>query len=115
MFYLYLLFIYLFLFFFSLGGPHGVTPNLFSMYAAFIACCGISVLTPNYRGSTAFGEAMLQSLPSRCGDRDVKDCIRALELILSRTGEQSIANRDNVHVQGGSHGGFLTTHLIGLE
>jgi len=96
------------------GGPHGNSPTSFVPHVAFMcAAAGFSVLYINYRGSPGFGQAMLESLPGKCGDQDVRDCRAAVELVLSRTGKAQIADRNNVHVQGGSHGGFLTTHLIG--
>jgi acetyl esterase/lipase len=101
------------LFVFPHGGPHGVSSTAFSSMVAFYACAGASVMYVNYRGSTAFGQAALATLPGKCGRQDVDDCMAALELVLSRTGSNAVADRNNVHVQGGSHGGFLTTHLIG--
>jgi acylaminoacyl-peptidase len=95
------------------GGPHGVSPTSFSNHLAFYAVCGFSVLLINYRGSTGMGQAALASLPGKCGSQDVADCLAAVELVASRTGKERVCSRDNIHIQGGSHGGFLTTHLIG--
>lgn len=33
----------------------------------------------NYRGSTGFGEASIQSLPGRIGTNDVADCLAGLQ------------------------------------
>ena len=93
------------------GGPHASYVTSFSFSAAFLLCCNFALLLPNYRGSTAYGQASLTSLPGRCGTQDVLDCVAALDLCLSR--KSDMVNTARVGVMGGSHGGFLTTHLIG--
>jgi predicted esterase len=95
------------------GGPHGATPTSFIPHIGFMASIGFSILMINYRGSTAFGQAALETLPGKCGQQDVADCITAIETIIQRTGKNKICDRNNIHIQGGSHGGFLVTHLIG--
>lgn len=64
----------------------------------------------NYHGSIGFGEEFLNSLPSHVGTTDVLDCQHAVESTLEG---RSCLNQNAVVVYGGSHGGFLTTHLIG--
>ena len=95
------------------GGPHGANNTAFAQQIAFYTVVGFSVLLINYRGSTGFGQEALATLPGKCGTQDVSDCLAAVELVCSRTGKQRVCDRANIHVQGGSHGGFLTTHLIG--
>ena len=95
------------------GGPHGCSTTAFMNQAAFYTACGFSTLFINYRGSTGFGQAALESLPGKCGRQDVDDCVAAIEAVASRTGAAQVCDRSNLHIQGGSHGGFLTTHLIG--
>jgi len=95
------------------GGPHSVSTTIFTRQYAYFVAAGLSFLFVNYRGSIGFGQTALSTLPGKCGAQDVKDCMLALETVLSRTGKEQVASRSNVSVQGGSHGGFLTTHLIG--
>ncbi|KAK7857798.1 acylamino-acid-releasing enzyme, partial [Quercus suber] len=73
------------------GGPHTVSLSSFS------------------KGSLGFGEEALQSLPGKVGEQDVNDVLTAIDHII----EKGLASPSKITVLGGSHGGFLTTHLIG--
>lgn len=64
----------------------------------------------NYRGSVGAGQDSVEFLPSRVGDSDVRDCILAVDTALA---ECPWLNSDAVSLVGGSHGGFLVTHLSG--
>lgn len=103
-----------------------------------ICICNFRLL----RGSLGFGEEALQSLPGNIGSQvhcncvflvfkdhsckmtwlvmhhvpsmqtykqDVNDVLTALDLVIKR----GLIDPSRVAVVGGSHGGFLTTHLIG--
>ena len=95
------------------GGPHSCYPTSFSAPYAFHAALGIAVLLVNYRGSTGFGRAPLRSLPGRCGSQDVSDCIAALDAVRASAAFSERVDAGNAAICGGSHGGFLTSHLIG--
>ena len=62
----------------------------------------------NYRGSIAQGQAGLKSLLGKVGDQDVKDCMQAYSEC-----KAAHPNLEQAVLFGGSHGGFLVTHLIG--
>ncbi|XP_023253253.1 acylamino-acid-releasing enzyme-like, partial [Seriola lalandi dorsalis] len=64
----------------------------------------------NYRGSTGFGQDSILSLIGQIGNQDVKDVQRAVLTVL-----QSDLTLDpkRLAVIGGSHGGFLSCHLVG--
>lgn len=91
------------------GGPHSVSQTSFSRNAAFLSALGFSLLHVNYRGSLGFGEDALQSLLGNVGRQDVGDVLAALDLVIGN----GMADPARVAVLGGSHGGFLATHLVG--
>lgn len=91
------------------GGPHSTSLTSFSRAYTFLSSLGFNLLHVNYRGSLGFGEEALQSLPGRIGRQDVDDVLNAIDLVIGK----KLANPANIAVLGGSHGGFLTTHLIG--
>ncbi|KAK9690781.1 hypothetical protein RND81_09G153400 [Saponaria officinalis] len=91
------------------GGPHSVMTSGFSKSLAFLSSIGYNLLIVNYRGSLGFGEEALQSLPGKVGQQDVGDVLTAIDCIV----EMKLADPSKISVIGGSHGGFLTTHLIG--
>ncbi|KAG2495995.1 hypothetical protein HYH03_005919 [Edaphochlamys debaryana] len=91
------------------GGPHtAVTLGWYPPYA-YLAGLGHVVLSPNYRGSTGYGQAALASLPGNIGSADVDDCVASVEAAVA----EGLVDASRVAVVGGSHGGFLTAHLLG--
>jgi len=92
------------------GGPHSIITTDFKNVVMFFCQLGYGVLFVNYRGSIGFSEENVRSLLGHVGDNDVKDCHMAKESFLSSCPWLS---RDKVLLMGGSHGGFLVTHLAG--
>ncbi len=76
----------------------------------FFNILGYAVIRVNYRGSLGAGKDSVESLPGHVGDLDVKDCNQALKEALTRYPH---LDPSRVHLWGGSHGGFLVTHLAG--
>ncbi|XP_002166996.3 acylamino-acid-releasing enzyme [Hydra vulgaris] len=92
------------------GGPHSVICNNYNHYAQVFCQLGYIVLLVNYSGSTSFSEKSLMSLPGNIGSQDIYDVHNiALNFI---SANQSIVDKENVYVFGGSHGGFIGAHLI---
>ncbi|XP_048257485.1 acylamino-acid-releasing enzyme-like isoform X2 [Haliotis rufescens] len=91
------------------GGPHTTFDCQFQMYTAGFCQCGYAVLMVNYRGSVGFGQNSIDSLLGNVGDQDVKDVWAAATSVI----EMGAVDPERLLVFGGSHGGFLTTHLIG--
>ena len=95
------------------GGPHGACVAGYVTSVAYLASLGYAVAYCNYRGSTGYGEAALQSLVGGAGGgagvRDVMDC----SAIARRCINDGVCDPERVCVVGGSHGGFLGGHLVG--
>jgi len=90
------------------GGPHGCWSTGFDFQSACLARLGYIVLKVNYRGSTGFSQNGIYSLIGNIGTQDVQDTHQAaLEAV-----EKFKVPQGKVFVKGGSHGGFLTLHLI---
>ncbi|KAI9449663.1 alpha/beta-hydrolase [Lactarius psammicola] len=93
------------------GGPHVHIPTVFSPALAAYALQGFTLNVPNYTGSTGFGDFYVQKLVGRCGTLDVEDVKASVDyLVKEGKGEHGPGKQ---FVTGGSHGGFLTAHLIG--
>uniref|UniRef100_A0A452VDD8 Acylamino-acid-releasing enzyme n=1 Tax=Ursus maritimus TaxID=29073 RepID=A0A452VDD8_URSMA len=91
------------------GGPHSSFVTAWMLFPAVLCKMGFAVLLVNYRGSTGFGQDSILSLPGNVGHQDVKDVQFAVEQVL----QEEHFDADRVALMGGSHGGFLSCHLIG--
>jgi dipeptidyl aminopeptidase/acylaminoacyl peptidase len=91
------------------GGPHaahGPTPWL-EMLA--LADAGITVLYPNPRGSTGYGEAFAAAIHGSWGETDGADHLRVVEWAVA----EGLADPARFGVMGLSGGGYMTTWLLG--
>ncbi|KAG5643652.1 hypothetical protein DXG03_000532 [Asterophora parasitica] len=70
-----------------------------------------TISLPNYTGSLGFGESAVRALLGNCGTLDVGDCIASTRHLIQLG--ISVEGPGKQLVTGGSHGGFLTGHLIG--
>ncbi|GJQ85226.1 hypothetical protein Trydic_g13066 [Trypoxylus dichotomus] len=94
------------------GGPHSAFANNLSLEMSLFLQLGYAVLLINFRGSIGAGQASVDFLPGRVGTSDVSDCVLAVETALSK---YPWLNRNAIALVGGSHGGFLVTHLSGQK
>lgn len=94
---------------FSHGGPNISFDSSFNDIALFFCRCGYATVMVNYRGSLGFGQDSVDSLLGSIGDQDVKDVESAMVEVLAK----GDADGNSIFAFGGSHGGFLSTHLIG--
>ncbi|TWT43706.1 Prolyl tripeptidyl peptidase precursor [Phycisphaerae bacterium RAS1] len=69
---------------------------------------GYAVFSPNYRGSTGYGDKFLTDLIGHENDIDVADILTGVDALI----ERGIADPDKLGVMGWSNGGFLTNCLI---
>ncbi|KAG0723907.1 Acylamino-acid-releasing enzyme [Chionoecetes opilio] len=91
------------------GGPHSTSCNSYSMAPIFFVALGYSVVMVNYRGSLGYGQDGIDSLLGHCGLTDVDDVHKATLNCLNRYSD--VLDESQVFLVGGSHGGFLATHL----
>ncbi len=93
------------------GGPTSATRFEFRFWIygrALLPARGIAILSPNYRGSTGYGDKFMTDLVGRENDIDVKDILTGVDAMIKR----GIADPDRLGVMGWSNGGFLTNCLI---
>jgi dipeptidyl aminopeptidase/acylaminoacyl peptidase len=69
---------------------------------------GYAVLSPNYRGSTGYGDKFLTDLIGRENDLDVKDILAGVDHLV----KEGIADPDKLGVMGWSNGGYLTNCIL---
>ena len=69
---------------------------------------GYAVLSPNYRGSTGYGDDFLEELVGRENDIEVADILAGVDAMV----ERGIADPDRLGVMGWSNGGYLTNCLV---
>lgn len=92
------------------GGPHSAFANYFMLEVANFLASGYAILLINYRGSIGCGDDSVNYLLGKVGTADVQDCILAVDTALK---EFPWINPEQLALCGGSHGGFLVTHLSG--
>lgn len=69
---------------------------------------GYALLSPNYRGSTGYGDPFLTDLIGHENDREVADILASVDAMIQR----GIADPDRLGVMGWSNGGYLANCLI---
>ncbi|MBI4716445.1 MAG: S9 family peptidase [Planctomycetes bacterium] len=93
------------------GGPTAATPCdlRFNIYGRLtLPAKGYAVLSPNYRGSTGYGDRFMTDLVGRENDIEVQDILAGVDAMV----ERGIADPDRLGVMGWSNGGFLTNCVI---
>ena len=73
-----------------------------------MAAQGYALLSPNYRGSTGYGDEFMTQLVGRENDIEVSDILAGVDEMIDR----GIADPGRLGVMGWSNGGFLTNALI---
>ncbi len=93
------------------GGPTSArTADVsISMYGrGLLSSDGWAVFSPNYRGSTGYGDTFLTDLVGRENDVEVQDILDGVDAMV----ERGIADPEKLAVGGWSNGGYLTNCLI---
>lgn len=106
------------------GGPHSCMSTAYiASYAFLSSFLKVAVVHVNYRGSTGFGQASINSLLGNIGKNDVADLLTVVNNLKHKTWkdiDSEISNNDisfidyeKIGIVGGSHGGFLGAHMCG--
>lgn len=93
------------------GGPTASDSFGFkcSIYGhTLLAAQGYALFSPNYRGSTGYGEKFLVDLIGHENEIEVEDILKGVDAMI----ERGIADPDRLGVMGWSNGGYLTNCLI---
>ncbi len=93
------------------GGPTSSTKYEFKYWIygrTLLASQGWALFSPNYRGSTGYGDQFLIDLIGHKNDRDVMDILSGVDALV----DDGIAHPDKLAVMGWSNGGYLTNCLI---
>ncbi|KAI1305803.1 Acylamino-acid-releasing enzyme [Halotydeus destructor] len=91
------------------GGPHVTFTASFMRFCVLFAKFGFKSLLVDYRGSTGVDDQYLYSLLGEVGDHDVRDVVSAI----NHFAHHRLIDKSRMVLFGGSHGGFLATHLTG--
>src|SRR5262249_50058737 len=75
--------------------------NYFSLQT-LMSSRGYAIFSPNYRGSTGYGDRFLIELVGRENDIEVEDILKGVDAMV----EQGIADPDRLAVTGWSNGGY---------
>jgi dipeptidyl aminopeptidase/acylaminoacyl peptidase len=93
------------------GGPTGSTPDCMQYWIygrTLFPALGYALLSPNYRGSTGYGDKFLTDLIGRENDIEVKDILAGVDMLA----ERGLIDPQQMGVIGWSNGGYLTNCLI---
>ncbi len=96
------------------GGPTSSTKYRLRLWIygrALMPANGYALLSPNYHGSTGYGDEFLEKLIGRENEIDVTDISLGTKWLI----EQGIADADRIGVMGWSNGGYLTNCMITAE
>ncbi len=93
------------------GGPTAATMYRLQYWIygrVLLPAKGYALLSPNYRGSTGYGDKFMTDLIGRENDIEVQDILTGVDAMV----ERGIADPDRLGVGGWSNGGYLTNCVI---
>jgi len=96
------------------GGPTSSSKHRLRLWIygrALMAAKGYALLSPNYHGSTGYGDEFLEKLIGRENEIEVEDISLGTKWLI----EQGYADPDKIGVMGWSNGGYLTNCMIVAE
>lgn len=94
------------------GGPTAMWNYqlFFNFYSlqTLMSSKGYAIFSPNYRGSSGYGDRFLTELIGRENDIEVEDILKGVDAMVA----QGYADPDRLAVAGWSNGGYLTNCLV---
>jgi len=90
------------------GGPEGQDGLAWDPWVLYLAQHGYVVLTPNYRGSSGYGEKFRNLNVEDSGGGEVDDVAAGAEYLVA----QGLADKDRIGIGGGSHGGTMVAYEV---
>jgi len=96
------------------GGPTASSQYRLRLWIygrALMASKGYALLSPNYHGSTGYGDEFLEKLIGRENEVEVKDIANGTRWLI----EEGLADPAKIGVMGWSNGGYLTNCMIVAE
>jgi acetyl esterase/lipase len=90
------------------GGPSGSVSDNFDASSQAWLDHGFAFLTMNYRGSTGSGRDFQEKINGDVGHWELEDMLAARRWLI----EQGIAHPEQILLEGGSYGGFLTVWAL---
>ncbi len=90
------------------GGPEAQDNLHFDAWAQFLAGSGYTVLEPNYRGSTGYGEKFRNLNVEESGGGEMDDVAAGAQYLIA----QGIADPKKLAIGGGSHGGTMVAYAV---
>ncbi|MDZ5473880.1 alpha/beta fold hydrolase [Bacillus sp. 31A1R] len=91
------------------GGPQWAERKNFRAIFQYLCSQGYRIFTPNFRGSTGYGESFLKLVNKDWGGGPRLDIIAGMDWLI----EQGKASTDKWFCIGGSYGGYMTLLLHG--
>jgi len=91
------------------GGPHSASLAMYSKNLAFFVRLGFKIVQINYRGSLGITDKYVNQLCGNIGEMDISDMVSSINNLI----KMNLIDKNNLHLFGGSHGGFIVCHLIG--
>jgi dipeptidyl aminopeptidase/acylaminoacyl peptidase len=90
------------------GGPEGQDTLGWDPWALYLAQNGYVVLTPNYRGSTGYGDKFRNLNVEDSGGGEVDDVAAGAQYLVA----QGLADPARLGIGGGSHGGTMVAYEV---
>jgi dipeptidyl aminopeptidase/acylaminoacyl peptidase len=90
------------------GGPEAQDAFQLDLWAQYLAQQGYLVLTPNYRGSSGYGEKFRNLNVEDSGGGEMDDVAAGAQYLI----DHGLADPKRLAIGGGSHGGTMTAYAV---